>query len=341
MEDCIDALHQAYLDLASGTAVTRQRTDSLVSSGDFIYGLKTMDGIDSRLGMGAVRINSDILTWPKIGSTHRRVKVPAAIGNRYTGLILLFSIKTGEPLAVMPDGVIQRMRVGATSAIGTSYLARTDARMAAVVGTGWQAGAQLMGLAIVRPDIEIIRVFSPNVDNVRKFCKEWGRRMRQTFVPTESLAEAIQKCAVVLCATSSIDPIFQLDHFEYGMHVGSIKPPEISPACLEAADIVAVHFLHRKPGLIKATGLVIPDHSDTRGWETSDKYDFSASPTLPELISGTVGGRSGNTQRTCFVNDLGLGLQFATVAGLAYEYARAVGLGTEMPTELFTQSEHP
>ena len=83
-----------------------------------------MDGIAPGLGVGAVRINSDIVTWPKVGDSYRWVKVPAAPGSRYTGLILLFSTETGEPLAIMPDGVIQRMRVDAASAIGTHHLAK-------------------------------------------------------------------------------------------------------------------------------------------------------------------------------------------------------------------------
>ena len=94
MERCIDALSDAYLDFLSGIAVTRQRSDALVPSGDSIYGLKTMDGIAPSLGVGAVRINSDIVTWPKVGDSYRRVKVPAAPGSRYTGLILVFSIET-------------------------------------------------------------------------------------------------------------------------------------------------------------------------------------------------------------------------------------------------------
>ncbi len=124
MDQCIDALSSAYLDFSSGVAVTRQRSDTLVPSGESVYGLKTMDGIAPGLDVGAVRINSDIVTWPKVGDSYRRVKVPAALGSRYTGLILVFSTEMAEPLAIMPDGVIQRMRVGATSALGTHHLAK-------------------------------------------------------------------------------------------------------------------------------------------------------------------------------------------------------------------------
>ena len=74
MDQCIDALKDAYLDFVSGVAVTRRRSDTLIPSGASIYGLKTMDGIAPSLGVGAVRINSDIVTWPKVGDSYRRLR---------------------------------------------------------------------------------------------------------------------------------------------------------------------------------------------------------------------------------------------------------------------------
>lgn len=341
MDQCIEALHTAYLDLAIGSAVTRRRSDSLVPSGANSYGLKTMDGIAPSLGVGAVRINSDILSWPKVGNVFRRVKIPAAPGDRFTGVILLFSIKTGEPLAIMPDGVIQRLRVGATSALGMRYLAKSDPCKAAIIGSGWQAGAQLMGLVTIFPEVEKIRVFSPNFRNVDLFCKNWSQQCNQILIRAKSIAEAVKGCDIVLCATNSIDPVFSPNIFETGMHVGSIKPSEIPKESLELADKVYVHLGHSKPDLVQASGLAVPDHTCGRGWTISEEFDFASCPTLLALVSGIAEGRVDDDERTCFVNDLGLGLQFAVVAGLAHKLALDAGLGAEFQTELFTQVEHP
>ena len=76
-----------------------------------------------------------------------------------SGLVLLFSTENGEPLAIMPDGVMQRMRVGAANGLGVKYLARKDASTVGILGSGWQAGAQLMAACAVRK-IETIRCFS-------------------------------------------------------------------------------------------------------------------------------------------------------------------------------------
>src|SRR4030088_1994095 len=122
MRDCIAVMEEAYVELAEGRGVSRTRSDCFTPTTrtDALYSLKSMDGVVPKLGIGAVRINSDIITWPKRGNKMRREKVPAAPNNRYVGLVLLFSVETGEPLAILPDGVMQRMRVGAPDALGTT-----------------------------------------------------------------------------------------------------------------------------------------------------------------------------------------------------------------------------
>src|SRR5260370_7742466 len=97
-----------------------------------------MNGVVRDLGVAAVRINSDILTWPASAQGVKRVKVPSAPHARYVGLVLLFSTATGEPLAIYPDGVVQRMRTGAPSGLAAKYLPRQDARPAPPPPTGSQ-----------------------------------------------------------------------------------------------------------------------------------------------------------------------------------------------------------
>ena len=138
---------------------------------DAVYGLKSMDGVIPKLGIGAIRINSDIVRFPKRGNKVVREKVPAAPGNRWVGLVLLFSVDNGEPLAIMPDGVMQRMRVGATNGLGIKYLARKNAETVGILGCGWQAGSQLMAACAVR-NIKQIRCFSPTRENREKFATE-------------------------------------------------------------------------------------------------------------------------------------------------------------------------
>ena len=199
MPDCLAALEDAYVELAEGRGVSRQRSDSVVRNGreDALYSLKSMDGVIGKLGVGAVRINSDIVTWPKFGNSMRRVKVPAAPNQRYTGLVLLFSTETGEPLAIMPDGVMQRIRVGAANGLGVKYMARKDAKSIGILGSGWQAGTQLTAACAVR-EIDSIRCFSPNRENREKFCAEMSPVLGIEVVPVDSPEAAIKRSSLPL-----------------------------------------------------------------------------------------------------------------------------------------------
>lgn len=162
MSDCLEAMEIAYRDLGEMLGANGIRSEVLTptSRDDALHSLLTMSGVVPRFGIGAVRINSDILTWPSFPGGLRRVKVPAAPNNRYVGLVLLFSTQTGEPLAIYPDGIVQRMRVGASCGLGAKYLARADASDVAILGTGWQAGGQAMAICAVR-NVKRIRCYSP------------------------------------------------------------------------------------------------------------------------------------------------------------------------------------
>src|SRR5512146_2061 len=128
MRDCIDALEASFGDLAAGTAVDRPRSHTYTQVGEGRHYLfKSMDGALPRLGVHALRLSSD-LTHEHGG---RRDKIAAAPGGRYVGLVMLFDQASLVPLALLHDGYLQRVRVGATSALAADRLARRDARVAA------------------------------------------------------------------------------------------------------------------------------------------------------------------------------------------------------------------
>lgn len=342
MPDCIAVLEDAYRELAHGRGVSRTRSDSFcpTSRADALYSLKSMDGIVPKLGVGAVRINSDIITWPVEAGNERRVKVPSAPGARYVGLVLLFSTDTGEPLAIFPDGVMQRMRVGATNGLGVKYLAREDARVVALLGSGWQAGAQAMGVCAVRP-IELIRCFSPNRVNREAFAREWGAKLGVKVMAVDSPEAALDGADIAMCATNTIDNIFFERWLKPGLHLSSIKRPEIEVGAVKRCDIVVLHSNDATPVHLFTKGVTIPEKSQNKGWMLSEGIGFENLPTLPQLIAGETQGRTREDQITCFLNNIGLGYQFAACSAIAYRKARERGLGHDLPTDWFTETVHP
>ena len=342
MRECIDVLEEVYVELSEGRGVNRIRSDCLVPSArsDALYSLKSMDGVIPKLGIGAVRIDSDIVTWPKQGNSMRRVKVPAAPNNRYVGLVLLFSSETGEPLAIMPDGVMQRIRVGATNGLGAKYLARADAASVGILGSGWQAGAQLMAVCAVR-QIKTIRCFSPNRDHCDTFAREMSAKLGVETISVGQPEDAIGSADIVLCATNSIDNIFFVRWIEPGMHFSSIKLPEIEVAAIKRADRLVIHTHDTSPLHVTTKDLAVPERADNKGWALGEGIDFKGTPTLADVIAGKAAARRSEQEVTCFLNNLGLGYQFAAAGAVVYRKAKAGGIGHELPTDWFTQDVHP
>jgi alanine dehydrogenase len=340
MRECIDVLEDAYVELAEGRGVNRTRSDCITptSQPDAVYGLKSMDGVIPKLGIGAIRINSDIITFPKKGNNVRREKVPAAHG-RYVGLVLLFSSENGEPLAIMPDGVMQRMRVGAANGLGIKYLARRDARKVGILGSGWQAGAQLMAACAVR-DISSIRCFSPNRANRETFAAQMSAILGVAVTPVDQPEDAIAGADIAMCASNSLDSIFFEPWVAPGMHLSSIKRPEIEMKALKRADRIVLHSHEESPIHVMTRDLAAAENAD-QGWTPVTELDFDKLPTLPELITGRAEGRRSEAEVTCFMNNIGLGYQFAAAGSVVYRKAKEAGIGHELPTDWFTEDVHP
>jgi alanine dehydrogenase len=87
----------------------------------------------------ALRINSDVISWTRRDGKLRKEKIAAAEDGRWVGLVFIFDTLSGELCAIIPDGEMQRRRVGATTAVAIRHLARPDARIVGVYGSGFQA----------------------------------------------------------------------------------------------------------------------------------------------------------------------------------------------------------
>jgi alanine dehydrogenase len=312
------------------------------SPDDRVYVLKSMDGVVPSMEVGCIRLNSDIISWiPRTGGI-RKEKVPAAPGNRWVGLVLLFSTRTGEPLAIMPDGYIQRMRVGATSAIALDVMARRDARVLAVLGTGWQAGAQLLGACAVR-EFEEVRAYSPNPEHRLAFQREMEAELGRSIRLMNSADELVAGADVLLSATNSIDPVVRAAWLKPGMHVGCIRNAEFENAVYELPLRFATHSHAAVPQDLVAEGTAhVRELADNANWHTEHSaIDWFNLPTLPDIMLGKAVGRANDSEITCFFNLIGLGTQFAAAAAKLLELTAGTGIGQDIPTEWFTQTVHP
>lgn len=344
MEELIPVLADAFVELGEGRGGDRVRTD-IVSptswSDDGLYALKSMDGVIPKLGIGAVRINSDILTFPQTGTGMRRVKIPAAPGDRYVGLVLLFSTHNGEPLAIFPDGVVQSMRVGGTSAMAADCLAREDADTVAILGSGWQARTQLTGLEFVR-DLKDIRVYSPSKENRENFATEMSDIIGKDVRPFDSAEAACKGAHIIHCSTNTSAPVFMKGWLEPGMHIGTIRPgaTELDKEAWPHVDVMTLLHYNDHARLIYTHDVRIGEEKGSGNY-SMEKDGFHASlPTVPDIMAGKREGRTGDDQITSFFNN-GMGYQFAAAGYLINKKARERGIGHDIPTDWFTETVHP
>jgi hypothetical protein len=128
MRECIEAQERAFAGTLTGASVSRPRIDMFVPCNreDGYYRWGSVEGASD--GVLAVRLKSDIMTWPEGPDGTRTESKYCIRPGTYCGLVLLFSTQDGAPLAIINDGYLQHMRVGASAGIGARLLAREDAR---------------------------------------------------------------------------------------------------------------------------------------------------------------------------------------------------------------------
>ena len=345
LDECFRCLEPALRDLGNGLAVSMPRQDLLVPgpAPDTYHGLKTSCASLPRAGVTTMRLTSDLLSWPMIDGRRRRKKIPRAMGDRYVGLVLVFSTASGELLAIFPDGLVQAIRVGVTNALSAKYLARKESSVMALYGSGWQAGPALTAMCKVLP-IREARVYSPTKAHRDAFVRRMANEVDATLIPLDSPSEAAYGADVVCLATNALDPFFPAAWIRDGMHITTVRPSEMTLDALLRCDLIAVST-REAAGLFTLPGREheIPEFGlgDYGRAELRDTAaDWRDKPEIGEIIAGKSAGRTHEAQVTCMLNHLGVGVPFTAAAAAIYELAKARGIGRELPGEWFCQTEH-
>ena len=343
--ECLRVLELAYKEYAQGAAANRPRNHTYFPREDprfegFRYRFKSQEGGNVSSGVWALRITSDMVGTEMLdGGVKRRRLLPVASGDRYCGLITLYSLERIEPLAIIHDSYIQKMRVGATSALGIRELANHDVKVAGLFGSGWQAQAHLEYMLSVRPSIEEVRVYSPTVGHREQFAAEWSARTGKRIVAVNDPQDAVVGCRIVTCATAGFDPCFDGAALEPGTHVTSITSPdgtamrrELDDTTFDRADVITV-FSKEQVHHDNQVDILGPVE---RGLKT-----FEQIAGLGELLLDPSLGRTDPEQITVFANNTGMGLQFAAVGAFVLDRAEQQGLGHEVPTEWLLEETSP
>ena len=217
----IAALERAYADLARGEAVCRPRIDIRIPTSDpaRCYQWGTMEG-GSTAGYFAIRMKSDIVLEQTYAGVRTQEKYCGEPG-RYCGLVLLFEVETGLPVAMLNDGYLQHERVAADGAIGTRLMAREDARTARHAGLRRHGALACRGARHRAPDRRL-RVFSPTREHRERFAREVAERFGIDARAVDDPREVYRGADILIACTDSAVPVIRGDWLEPGMHVISV-----------------------------------------------------------------------------------------------------------------------
>ncbi|MPZ89573.1 MAG: ornithine cyclodeaminase family protein, partial [Nitriliruptorales bacterium] len=264
----------------------------------------------------------------------------------YSGIILLYSTDNGEPVALVQDGYLQHMRVGASAGIGVDALARDDATTLGLIGSGGMARTYLEAIAEVRA-LRHVRVFSPTEAHRRAFAEEMTALLSLTVEAVDSAETAVRDADIVATATDAMAPTFDADWVEPGAHVTCVTRRELGEGLLERADVIVqlgvntIPYGARVPGVEwRRSGMAayIAGRPEDRARIPQGRgSERGVYPSLVDLMKGRHPGRTDPQQVTLFVTTGTQGLQFAAVAGRTLQLARERGLGQDFPTEWFLE----
>jgi ornithine cyclodeaminase/alanine dehydrogenase-like protein (mu-crystallin family) len=305
MADTIEAMSDAFGQLSSGAANVPLRIG--IPAGDGISLFMPAHLRESHaLGMKLVSVHS--------GNTKHGMPAILAI-------VALVDENTGEPLALMDGAYVTAMRTAAGSGLATKLMARTDAKIATIIGAGPQGRAHILAMLEARP-LNEIRVVSRTTAVAQQLVDELQATTPCALRVVTDTSEAVRGADIVCLCTSAHSPIFNGADLKAGAHVNGIGSH--APAQREIGDDAIVRFSKiivdsRSAALKEAGDLIIPINA---GLIKED----AITGELGELVLGKKLGRAHDDEITLF-KSVGNAAQDVAAARVAFAKAQQMGIG--------------
>src|SRR6267143_1973328 len=301
MSMAIDAVEEISRKQASGEVIVHpRRRFELPSSGFFHY----MAAADFKAGYVAMK-----------QYTYVRGKI------RF--LVPLYEVATGNLVALIEADYMGQLRTGAASGVATKYLARPDARVAAIIGTGGQAKTQLEAIAAVRK-LESARAYGRDPERREKFAKEMTKRLGVPVTAAASASAAVRGADIVCTATTASQPIVSGADLSNGAHINAIganhaHKRELDDEAVASADVIVADSVEQSRQ--EAGDLIIAFKGDEVCWTGVKK--------LSDVVAAKTSGRTSAGEVTLFKSN-GIASWDLAVAMKVYALAREKGLGREL-----------
>ena len=246
---------------------------------------------------------------------------PSQGKDAHQGAVMLFSRDTGELLALMNASEITAIRTAAVSGVATRLLAREDAHELAIIGAGVQARTHIAALACVRA-IRRVRVAARNMEHSQQLVEEMQPKVPFPIEAVQTNEEAVRGADLIVTATSSLEPVIQLEWISGGAHINAIGTHSPSSREIDSASMAAARIFvdRRESALNEAGDYLLAAKEGVIGPE-------NIAGEIGELLIGTKSGRTSPTEITLF-KSLGLAIEDVACADYLYRKAQAQNAGS-------------
>ena len=251
------------------------------------------------------------------------VKTYTVVKGSYSFQVSLYDANTGELLCYTQANRLGQLRTGASTGVSVKHLANPGDVTVGIIGTGGQAPTQLEAVSKVR-NIKDVKAFSRTQDRREAFASKMTETMSLSVSAAASNEDAVRDCDVVLCVAATMDPVVEWAWLKEGSTVIGAGPTTWRAREVDEATIIGA-------------GKIIVDSAEQAAIEAGDLcsavdkglIQWSKVHELRHVISGAVTGRD-NQGQTVYAKIMGTGVADVAAAKLAYDCAKAKGLGQEM-----------
>lgn len=303
MGDAIEVMKEAFADLSLGRSRAPQRLAIEVSEA---AGTALIKPAITQTALGAKLVS----VFP--GNRQRGLPVTS-------GLMVLLDLGTGIPIGLCDGTFLTALRTGAATGAATDLLARRESRVAALIGCGGQAAAQVQALACVR-ELEEIRVYARTQARVEAFVARLQVQVPMRLRAAESAADAVDGADIVCAVTTSLAPVFDGRSLASGTHVNGLGSftPEMQELDRETVLGARVFVDSRATAETEAGELI----AAMRAGQTSP----AEWTEIGEVAAGVRPGRLASAEIT-LSKSVGVAIQDVAAAAVAFERATEAGIG--------------
>lgn len=310
MSECMEVMKEALISLAREKVVLPLRTLMWLPDRSGLLGMMpAYSGEPTALGLKVVTV------FPGNHGTEL---------DSHQGAVILFDPQNGRLLAIMDGSEITAVRTAAVSGVATQLLARADAKILALIGSGVQARVHLEAMLLSR-SIERVRIWSRHVENAETFARSMSSKLDIPIELSPTARDAVSGADIVCTVTAAREPVVLGDWISAGTHINAVGSSVPSSRELDTAAMLRSRlFVDRRESTTNEAGdFLVPKQEGA----INDDHIVGE---IGDLLLGAK-GRESEAEITVFKS---LGLAVEDVASARHIYDKAMAQGAGIRIEL-------